>query len=307
MIAVQHSLQHITQRSILAYVGNTPLLKLPRIHGHLNKPGVEIYAKAEWFNPGGSVKDRAALNMIIEGERSEKLTKDKILIDATSGNTGIAYAMIGAALGYRVQLAVPANISLARKKILLAYGAELFPTSPLEGTDGAQQFVKQLVEKNPTKYFYPDQYNNHANWQAHYHTTAKEIYQRLGKRITHFIAGLGTTGTFVGISRRLKELIPNVRCIAVQPDGPLHGLEGLKHLPTALVPGIYDGRLADATLEVSSEEAYDMVKRLACEEGLFVGNSSGAAFAAALKIASTLEQGVIVTIFPDDGTKYLME
>ncbi|MGH2566975.1 MAG: PLP-dependent cysteine synthase family protein, partial [Bacteroidota bacterium] len=211
MIAVRHSLQHISTTSLLAYIGNTPLLKLQNILSALKKTSVEIYAKAEWFNPGGSVKDRAALNMIVEGERSGKLTREKILIDATSGNTGIAYAMMGAALGYKIHLAVPANISPGRKEMLLAFGAKLFFTDPLEGTDGAQQFVRQLVEKDPTKYFYPDQYNNPANWQAHFQTTAMEIYRQLGNRITHFVAGLGTTGTFVGTSRRLKELVPNVR------------------------------------------------------------------------------------------------
>jgi cysteine synthase B len=295
------------KHSILSYIGNTPLLRIKHIVESLVKPKVEIYAKAEWFNSSGSVKDRAALKMIREGERSGALTKKKTIIDATSGNTGIAYAMIGSVLGYRVQLAIPANASPERLRILQAYGAMLVLTDPLEGTDGSQRVVRQLVEKNPTKYFYPDQYNNPANWQAHYTSTAIEIYEQTKGRITHFVAGLGTTGTFVGTARKLKELVPRVKCIAFQPDSPLHGLEGLKHLRTALVPGIYDSTLADESLEISTEESYDMVKRLTREEGLFVGVSSGAALAAALKVAQSLDEGVVVTIFPDGGCKYINE
>ncbi len=295
------------KETILRRIGNTPLMKLENIPGVVVSPKVTIYAKAEWFNPGGSVKDRAALNMIVEAQRSGKLTKDKIIVDATSGNTGIAYAMIGAVLGYRVHLAVPANASPERKRMLNAYGADVTYTDPLEGTDGAQLFVKKLVAEQSEKYFYPDQYNNPANWQAHYRTTAVEILKQTGGRITHFVAGLGTTGTFVGAARRLKEFNPEIRCIAVQPDSPLHGLEGLKHLPTALVPGIYDAKLADEHMEVSTEEAYAIVKRLAREQGLLVGLSSGAAMVAAQRVAQTMSEGIVVTIFADDGSKYLSD
>lgn len=295
----------IQHDKILARIGNTPLIRLENISSSVVSPKVKIYAKAEWFNPGGSVKDRPALNMILEAQRSGKLTKDKIIIDATSGNTGIAYAMIGAVLGYRVKLAVPANASQERKRMLQTYGAEVMYTDPLEGTDGAQRFVKKLVAENPEKYFYPDQYNNPANWQAHYKTTAVEIFKQTSGRITHFVAGLGTTGTFVGTARRLKEMNSAIKCISVQPDSPLHGLEGLKHLPTTLVPGIYDAKLADEIIEVSTEEAYVMVKRLAREEGVLVGFSSGAAMLATLRVAETLNEGVVVTIFADDGSKYL--
>ncbi len=291
--------------SILSYIGNTPLLRLERIVRGSVHAGVAVYAKAEWYNPGGSVKDRAALKMIREGERSGELTKDKILLDATSGNTGIAYALIGAVLGYRVHLAVPANASLERKRMLAAYGAEVTYTSPLEGTDGAQRFVRELVHDHPEKYFYPDQYNNPANWRAHYKSTAPEIFEQTTGRITHFVAGLGTSGTFIGTSRRLKELDSSIKCFSVQPDSPLHGLEGMKHLGSALVPGIYDPTLADGNIEVSTEESHAMVKRLAREEGLLVGISSAAALVAALRIARDLDKGTVVTIFPDDGSKYL--
>ncbi len=289
------------RNSILGNIGNTPLLRLRRVEPEGN---VEIYAKAEWFNPGGSVKDRAALWMLLEAERSGALTKERTIVDATSGNTGIAYAMIGAALGYRVLLALPANASKERKQTLQAYGAELLLTDPLSGTDGAQQRAKEIVASDPEKYYYPDQYNNPANWRAHYHTTAREIWQQTNGRITHFVAGLGTTGTFVGTSRRLKELVPSISCVSMEPDGPLHGLEGLKHLATAIVPGIYDATLADERLTVSTEEAYDMTRRLAREEGVYAGISSGAALVAALAVASRLRSGVVVTVFPDGGTRY---
>lgn len=286
-------------------VGNTPLIKLRHLTAHLN--GVEIYAKAEWFNPGGSVKDRPALSMILEGERSGKLTRDKIILDATSGNTGIAYGWIGAARGYRVKLALPQNASEERKKILRTYGVELVLTSPLEGSDGAIREARRLYAENPGLYFYPDQYNNPANWRAHYETTALEIWQQTGGRVSHFVAGLGTSGTFVGVTRRLKELNPQIQCLSFQPDSPFHGLEGLKHMETAIVPGIYDPALADADYEVSTEAAHDFTRRLGRVEGLLVGISSGAALAASLKLASKLETGVIVTVFPDGADKYLSE
>ncbi len=296
---------HADRQSVLSYIGNTPLIRIKRLPGE----GIEaeIYAKAEWFNPGGSVKDRAALKMILDAERSGALTKSKTIFDATSGNTGIAYAMIGSVLGYRVTVALPSNASIERKAALRAYGAEIILTDPLSGTDGAQQKVKEMVAAEPEKYFYPDQYNNPANWRAHYLTTAVEIWEQTDRRITHFVAGLGTTGTFIGTSRRLKEFNPDIRCISVQPDSPLHGVEGLKHLETSIVPGIYDGTVEDDRLTVSTEEAYDMAARLAHEEGLFVGISSGAAMAASLKLAEEIDAGVIVTVFPDGGARYASE
>jgi S-sulfo-L-cysteine synthase (O-acetyl-L-serine-dependent) len=292
-------------RSVLDLIGNTPMLRFKRIGSDLG--GVELLAKAEWYNPGGSVKDRAALNMILDGERRGLLTRDKILIDATSGNTGIAYAMIAAERGYRVKLALPKNASQERKQSLLAYGAELVLTDPTESTDGAQRFVRKLVDADPEKYFYPDQYNNDANWRAHYETTAMEIWRQTEGRITHFVTGVGTSGTFVGVTRRLKELNPAVQCISMQPDSPLHGLEGLKHMATALVPGIYDESLADGQIEVATDDAHKMVLRLAREEGLLVGVSSGANLFAAMQVAKTLKDGVVVTIFCDSAAKYLSE
>jgi S-sulfo-L-cysteine synthase (O-acetyl-L-serine-dependent) len=291
--------------SPLGNIGNTPLLKIRNIT--IPNEYVQVYAKAEWFNPGGSIKDRPALNMLLEAEKSGKLTKEKIIIDATSGNTGIAYAMIGSVLGYKVLLALPANASPERKQTLRAYGAEIIETSPLGGTDEAQRTVKEIVAAHPDQYFYPDQYNNPANWQAHYTTTAFEIWNQTRKRVTHFVAGLGTTGTFIGTTRRLKELDPSIQCISFGPDSPLHGLEGLKHLPTALVPGIYNPVLADTHMTVSTDEAYAMVRQLARHEGLFVGISSGAALAVSLKLAEQIESGVIVTIFPDGGARYSSE
>jgi cysteine synthase B len=286
-------------------VGNTPLLRLNNIVRDLGD--VEIYAKAEWFNPGGSVKDRPALNMILDGERSGKLTSGKIILDATSGNTGIAYAWIGAAKGYRVRLALPQNASEERKRILSAFGAELVLTNPLEGSDGAIREARRLYDENPGLYFYPDQYNNPANWRAHYETTALEIWRQTGGRVTHFVAGLGTSGTFVGTTRRLKELNPNVRAVSFQPDSPFHGLEGLKHMATAIVPGIYDRSIADDDYGVTTEDAHECARRLGRNEGLLVGVSAGAALACALKIAEGIASGVIVTIFPDGGDKYLSE
>ena len=292
--------------SVLDLIGNTPLLSFKRITTSL-APGVHVLAKAEWCNPGGSVKDRAALAMILDGERRGVLTKDKILIDATSGNTGIAYAMIAAVRGYKVRLAMPANASIERKQSLQAYGAELLLTDPTESTDGAQRFVRRLVDENPDAYFYPDQYNNDENWKAHAATTAPEIWRQTDGRVTHFVAGMGTSGTFMGTSRGLKKLNPAIQCISMQPDSPLHGLEGMKHMASALVPGIYDPKLADQSVEVSTEDAHAMVLRLAREEGLLVGVSSGANLVAALNIAAKLKEGVVVTVFCDSAAKYLSE
>jgi len=289
----------------ISLIGNTPLLRLGRIAR--KHPGVEIYAKAEWANPGGSVKDRAALNIIREAERSGRLCHAKTLIDSTSGNTGIAYAMIAATRGYRIKLFMPANVSVERKRILRAYGAEVVYTDPLEGSDGAIRAVRALARDNFGQYFYANQYDNPANWQAHYQTTAPEIWQQSAGRITHFVCGLGTGGTFTGTSRRLKELKPEIRCISAQPDSAFHGLEGLKHMPTSIQPAIYDASLADENIEISTEEAYAATLRLAREEGLLAGISSGAAMAAALRVASAIERGVIVTVFSDSGNKYLSE
>jgi cysteine synthase B len=290
--------------SLLDLIGNTPLIKLANL---VENPRVEIYGKAEWANPGGSVKDRPALNMILEGERSGALTRDKTIIDATSGNTGIAYAMIAAARGYRVKLCLPKNASEERKRILEAYGVELVLTDPLAGSDGAILAVREIVAADPDKYFYPDQYNNPANWRAHYETTGVEIFEQTGGRITHFVAGLGTSGTFVGAGRRLRELKPEVKLISMQPDSPFHGLEGLKHMETAIVPGIYEPSLADEEVEVGTEEAHAMVKRLARREGWFVGISSAANVVAAMRVAERIDEGVIVTILCDDASKYLSE
>jgi len=294
--------------SVLALIGNTPLIRLQRVGAEF--PEVEFLAKAEWANPGGSVKDRPAMNIILEAERAglmSKESKERILIDSTSGNTGIAYAMISAARGYRCRLCMPSNVSLERKRILNAYGAEIVYTDPMEGSDGAIRRVRQMASENPGLYFYANQYDNPANWRAHYNTTAPEILAQTESRVTHFVAGLGTSGTFVGTARRLKELNPEVRCISFQPDSAFHGLEGLKHMPTAIVPKIYDPRVADENLEISTEHAYAMTLRLAREEGLLVGVSSGAAMVAALKVAAKVRRGVIVTVFPDSGDKYLSE
>jgi S-sulfo-L-cysteine synthase (O-acetyl-L-serine-dependent) len=292
-------------KSVVELIGNTPLLRFNRTSAEFE--GVQILAKAEWYNPGGSVKDRAALNMILDGERRGLLTKDKILIDATSGNTGIAYAMIAAERGYKVKLALPKNASIERKQCLLAYGAELILTDPHEGTDGAQRHVRKLVDAEPEKYFYPDQYNNPANWRAHYETTAMEIWRQTDGRVTHFVTGVGTSGTFMGVTRRLKELNPSIRCICVQPDAPLHGLEGLKHMPTALVPGIYDESIADDVIRVATEDAHRTVLRMARTEGLLIGVSSGANLFAAMQVARSVKEGVVVTIFSDSAAKYMSE
>ena len=288
-------------------IGNTPLIHLRTITKDL-PAHIEVYAKAEFMNPGGSVKDRAALAMILAGEKSGKLTKDKIILDATSGNTGIAYAMIGAARGYKVALTLPKNAGAERKRILRIYGAEIIETDQMQGTDGAQIRAKELVAEFPDKYFYPDQYNNENNWKAHYNTTAPEIRRQTNGRITHFLAGLGTTGTFIGTSKRLKEYNPRLQAISMQPDSPLHGLEGMKHLETAIVPGIYNAEIADRNVEVATEDAQKMTRRLAREEGLFVGISAGANVFAAVRLASELkEEAVIVTILCDGGGKYLSE
>jgi len=291
---------------LLSRIGNTPLLRLSRITRDLPDT-VEVYAKAEWFNPGGSVKDRPALGMILDGERTGKLTSNRVILDATSGNTGIAYAMIGAARGYRVKLCIAANVSPERKNILRAYGAELVYTDPSESSDGAIRKARELYAESPDLYFYPDQYGNDANWLAHYRTTGPEIFQQTEGRISHFIAGLGTSGTFVGTSRRLKELKPTIEVISFQPDSGFHGLEGLKHMASAIVPGIYDASVADSDLAVDTDEAYAMARRLAREEGMLVGISSGAAAVCALRVAQGLDRAVVVTVFPDSGDKYLSQ
>ena len=292
---------------LLSNIGGTPLLRLRRLTREL-PAGVEVFVKAEHLNPGGSVKDRAARAMILAGERSGDLRPDKIILDATSGNTGIAYAMIGAARGYRVTLCLPKNASIERKRILRIYGAELLETDPLQGTDGAQLRARGLVAEEPNKYFYPDQYNNDANWRAHYEGTGPEILEQTEGRITHFLAGLGTSGTFVGTARHLKEFGSRIRVISMQPDSPLHGLEGMKHMRTAIVPRIYDPTLADENVEVATEDAQEMTRRLAREEGLFVGVSSGANVFAALRLARTLPRdSVVVTILCDGGGRYLSE
>jgi cysteine synthase B len=291
--------------SVLDMIGRTPLVRLHQFEREV--PGVELYAKAEWQNPGGSVKDRAAARMILDGEASGKLTADKIIIDATSGNTGIAYAMVGAARGYKVTLCMPENASPERKLILRALGAELILTNPLESTDGAIREARRLVSENPDRYFYPDQYSNDGNWRAHYDTTAPEIIEQTSGRLTHFVAGLGTSGTFVGTGRRLRKFSPGIKLISFQPQGPFHGLEGLKHMESAIVPAIYDPTLADEDLRIDTERAYRMVRRLAREEGLLAGISSGAAVAAMLDVARRLDRGVVVTVFPDGAEKYLNE
>jgi len=289
-------------------VGNTPLLRLERIVHDL--PEVELLGKAEWYNPGGSVKDRAASRIIAEAQRTGQLTPGKMLLDSTSGNTGIAYAMIGAARGIPITLCMPENVSPERKRILQAYGANIIYTDPGEGSDGAIRLARELYAKHPDLYYYADQYSNDANWQAHYHGTANEIWQQTEGRITHFVSMLGTSGTFMGTSRRLKELNPNVRCVSLQPDSPFHGIEGAKHMATAIVPKIYDAQLADEDLGIATEDAYKMAIRLAREEGLLVGISAAAAVVGCLKVAERRkkgEQAVIVTILCDSGDKYLSE
>jgi cysteine synthase B len=289
--------------SIVDLVGDTPLIRLRRIERDLE--GVELYAKAEWKNPGGSVKDRPALRMIQEGIASGRLVSGKVILDATSGNTGIAYAMIAASMGYPVTLCMPENVTPERKRILRAYGAEIIFTDPLEGSDGAIRTAQQMNAAAPEKYFYADQYNNDFNWRSHYDTTGPEILRQTGGRLTHFVAGLGTSGTFIGVGRRLREVDSSIVLASVQPDSPLHGLEGLKHMESAIVPGIYDATLADEDVRVGTEEAYEMTRRLAQEEGLLVGISSGANLAGALKIAR--KAAVMVVVFCDGGERYLSE
>ena len=289
--------------ALLQLIGNTPLVSLSRLEREF--PGVRLYAKAEWCNPGGSVKDRAAASIIADAEASGRLCPGVALLDATSGNTGIAYAMICAALGYRTRLCVPKNVGTIRQRILVAYGAELVLTDPTKSTDGAIQEAIRLYEESPDTYFYPDQYSNDANWLAHYHTTAPEILRQTEGEVTHFVAGLGTTGTFRGTGTRLKEERNMIKLISFQPDSPMNGLEGLKHLPTAIVPKIYRDDLADENFWVRTEEAQAMVKRLAREEGLLVGPSAGAAVACALQVARDLRDGCVVTILPDNAFKYL--
>lgn len=285
-----------------AHVGNTPLIPLDKISSR-----VKVSAKAEWFNPGGSVKDRPALNIIRTALAGGELTGDRRLLDSTSGNMGIAYATLGVPLGIQVALAIPANASPERQTILKALGAELVLTDPLEGSDGAIQVARQIASQHPGEYFYADQYNNPANWQAHYLSTGPEIVEQTSGQVTHFVAGLGTSGTLMGVGRYLRQYNPDIKLVGVQPDSAFHGLEGLKHMPTAIVPGIYDQSFLDQMIEVSTEAAYEMTLRLARQEGLFVGVSSGAAAVAALQVAEQLDQGSVVTVFPDAGYKYLSE
>ena len=294
---------------VLDTIGNTPLLRLEKVSRPY--PGIEILGKAEFFNPGGSVKDRPALNMILDGERTGKLNHDRVLLDATSGNTGIAYAMIGAVRGYRVKLCLPANASMERKRILKAYGAEMVFSDAAEGSDGAIRLCREVYAADPDRYFYPDQYNNPANWKAHFEHTGPEIIQQTGGGITHFITAMGTSGTFTGVTRRLRRDMPEVKCYSAQPSSGFHGLEGLKHMPTAIVPGIYDDQLADGNFGIETEDAYAMVRRLAREEGLLVGISSGCNVHAATLLARDLaargESATIVTVLCDSADKYLSE
>ncbi len=292
-------------RSVLDLVGNTPLIRLRRFERADGR--VQLYAKAEWKNPGGSVKDRAAVAMVLDGERRGLLIPGRTILDATSGNTGIAYAMIGAARGYPVKLCMPENVTPERKRILRAYGAELVLTDPMEGSDGAIREVRRIYELDRERYYYPDQYSNPVNWQAHYNTTGPELMTQTDGAITHFVAGLGTSGTFMGTGRYLREHKPTVTLVSVQPETALHGLEGMKHMESAMVPAIYDATVADIDLRVGTEDSYILTRRLATEEGLLVGISSGAVLSASLKIASTIEDGLIVMIFSDGGEKYLSE
>ena len=296
--------------SLMERIGNTPLLRLDALTREL--PGIALLGKAEWYNPGGSVKDRAAANIVSEGRRTGQLRTGKILLDATSGNTGIAYAMLGAAEGFPVTLCMPENVSRERKQILQGYGANILYTDPADGSDGAIRMARELAAKHPDQYFYADQYSNDANWKAHYCTTANEIWQQTQGRITHFVSMLGTSGTFVGTTRRLKELNPAVQCISLQPDSSFHGIEGAKHMASAIVPSIYDASLADQNVEIATEDAYAMARQLSRGAGLLVGISAAAAVVGCLKIARELplrpdQEAVIVTILCDSGEKYLSE
>ncbi len=309
-VLVAHSDTHLSRPLVtvdnpLALIGNTPLLRLTKVEEWLGKKGVEIYAKAEWFNPGGSVKDRPALWMIQDGERQGLLTPEKIILDSTSGNTGIAYALIGAVKGYRVKLVVPANASAERKRILASYGAEVIYSDPLKGSDGAIELAHKIYRQKPNAYFMPDQYNNPANPKAHYETTGLEIWEQTQGRITHFVAGIGTSGTLMGTGRRLREFSPDVKVIAVEPDSGFHGIEGLKHMPTAIQPGIYDPDFHDEKISVRTEDAYEAMRWLAKESGLLVGQSGGAALVGVIVLAKRLKEGIIVTVFPDSGDRYL--
>ena len=294
---------------LLDQIGHTPLIRLDRIDSEL--AGIEIYGKAEFLNPGGSVKDRPALNMVREGERTGRLHKGRVILDSTSGNTGIAYAMIASYLGYPVKLCLPANASPERKQILKAYGAEVVLTDAGEGSDGAIRVCRKIYETNPNLYFYPDQYNNPANWESHFHTTGLEILEQTAGQVTHFVAAMGTSGTFVGTTRRLRQELPGVQCLSAQPSSGFHGLEGLKHMPTAIVPGIYDETLADENLWIETEDGQAMARRLGREQGLLVGVSSGANVYAALQLGKRLaerkESATIVTILCDGASKYLSE
>jgi S-sulfo-L-cysteine synthase (O-acetyl-L-serine-dependent) len=290
--------------SVLHLIGNTPLLRITKASANLS-PHVQVFAKLEGFNPGGSVKDRPALWMIQEGLRSGALAPGKTILDSTSGNTGIALAMIGAVLDYPVELVMPANVSIERKKIIAAYGAQVTFSNPLEGSDGAIRLCRELLHETPERYFKPDQYFNPANAQAHYESTGPEIWHQTKGEVTHFLAGIGTGGTVMGAGRYLKERNPQVQVLAIEPDDAFHGLEGLKHMESSIVPGIYHEEQLDGKIAVSTEDAYDMVYRLGGKEGVLVGQSSGAALWAAFKVAHTLESGVVVTVFPDFGDKYL--
>jgi len=294
-----------TGKNVTELVGNTPLLELPAIAAET--PGVRILGKAEWYNPGGSVKDRPALWMIRDGERRGALTPEKTILDATSGNTGIAYAWIGATLGYKVRLCMPKNASEERKKILRAYGVDFVLTDPGEGSDGAIREARRLYAEDPERYFYPDQYSNPANPRSHYESTASEIWEQTEGEVTHFVAGLGTSGTFVGTSTRLKELNPEIKVVSFEPDSPFHGLEGMKHMGSAIVPPIYDPMIADENRATPTEDAYTMVKRVAREEGILIGISAGAAVATALEVAREIEGGTVVTILCDGADKYLSD
>jgi len=288
--------------SIVDLIGNTPLIRLRRLEP---KPGVEIWGKCEFANPGGSVKDRAARQMILDAIADGRLTKDKTLIDSTSGNTGVAYSMIGAALGYRVALVMPENVSVARKQITSAYGTQLIFSSEMEGSDGAIRLVREIVEKDPDKYFYPDQYSNESNPRAHYLTTGAELIDALGDRLTHFVAGIGTSGTVMGTGRRLHEHNRSIRVVAVEPDDALHGLEGLKHMASSIVPAIWrPDEAVDEVMPMPTDEAWDVAERMASLEGLFIGHSAGAAVAAAIRIARSIDRGCVACILPDRGDRY---